>query len=90
MKADLQRLGAWAAVLIATWSLTACAQFNHAQPNSPLARSTVPAITPAPRVALVLGSGGPRGYAHIGVMRVPGVAGHALERVVGPPYVTLH
>ncbi len=83
MKADLQRLGAWAAVLIATWSLTACAQFNHAQPNSPLARSTVPAITPAPRVALVLGSGGPRGYAHIGVMRVLEDAGIGVDLVVG-------
>jgi NTE family protein len=48
-----------------------------------LARSAVPAITPAPRVALVLGSGGPRGYAHIGVMRVLEDAGIGVDLVVG-------
>jgi hypothetical protein len=43
----------------------------------------VPALTPAPRVALVLGSGGPRGYAHIGVMRVLEDAGIRVDLVVG-------
>lgn len=45
--------------------------------------SAVPAITPAPRVALVLGSGGPRGYAHIGVMRVLEDAGIAVDLMMG-------
>ena len=38
---------------------------------------------PSPRVALVLGSGGPRGYAHIGVMKVLAEAGIDYDLVVG-------
>ena len=83
MKTEPRRRWALAALLIAAVSVTACAQFNHAQPNSPVAMSAVPAITPAPRVALVLGSGGPRGYAHIGVMRVLEDAGIGVDLVVG-------
>ncbi|WP_300557298.1 hypothetical protein [Limnohabitans sp. Rim8] len=62
MKAESHRRWGLAALLIAAGTSAACAQFNHAQPNSPVALSAVPAISPAPRVALVLGSGGPRGY----------------------------
>lgn len=40
-------------------------------------------MDPKPRVALVLGSGGPRGYAHIGVMRVLEEAGIEVDLVVG-------
>ena len=57
MKPDPHRRWALAALLIAAGAVTACAQFNHDQPNSPVAMRSVPAITPAPRVALVLGSG---------------------------------
>jgi NTE family protein len=83
MKAKTQRRWRLATVVIAACFMTACAQFNHAQPNSPVALSAVPAISPAPRVALVLGSGGPRGYAHIGVMRVLEDAGIGVDLVVG-------
>lgn len=83
MKTEPHRRWTLAALLIAAVSATACAQFNHAQTNSPVAMSAVPAITPAPRVALVLGSGGPRGYAHIGVMRVLEDAGIPVDLVVG-------
>lgn len=83
MKTEPRRRWTLATLLIAAVSATACAQFNHAQPNSPVALSAVPAITPAPRVALVLGSGGPRGYAHIGVMRVLEDAGIGVDLVVG-------
>lgn len=83
MKIEAHRRWGLAALIIAALSATACAQFNHAQPNSPVAMSAVPAITPAPRVALVLGSGGPRGYAHIGVMRVLEDAGIGVDLVVG-------
>ena len=38
---------------------------------------------PAPRVALVLGSGGPRGFAHIGVLKVLEEAGIRPDLVVG-------
>jgi NTE family protein len=40
-------------------------------------------IEPPPRIALVLSSGGPRGYAHIGVMRVLEEAGIEVDLVVG-------
>lgn len=83
MKTEPHRRWTLATLLIAALSATACAQFNHAQTNSPVAMSAVPAITPAPRVALVLGSGGPRGYAHIGVMRVLEDAGIPVDLVVG-------
>ena len=83
MKTDPSRFRAIATLLIAAVSATACAQFNHAQTNSPVALSAVPAITPTPRVALVLGSGGPRGYAHIGVMRVLEDASIPVDLVVG-------
>lgn len=63
--------------------LTACAPFNYTQSNSPQALAAVPAYVQAPRVALVLGSGGPRGYAHIGVMQVLEQEGIAYDLVVG-------
>jgi NTE family protein len=40
-------------------------------------------LDPPPRIALVLSSGGPRGYAHIGVMRVLEDAGIEVDLVVG-------
>jgi NTE family protein len=83
MKTESHRRWGLAALLIAAGTTSACAQFNHAQPNSPVALSAVPATSPAPRVALVLGSGGPRGYAHIGVMRVLEDAGIGVDLVVG-------
>jgi NTE family protein len=43
----------------------------------------MPSLDPRPRIALVLGSGGPRGYAHIGVLRVLEEAGIVPDLVVG-------
>lgn len=43
----------------------------------------MPRIEPAPRIALVLGSGGPRGYAHIGIMRVLEEEGIYPDFIVG-------
>lgn len=60
-----------------------CTSFNYTQPDSPVAMISVPAMNPRPKVALVLGSGGPRGYAHIGVMKVLEEAGIEYELVVG-------
>ena len=68
---------------LATSLLGGCAAFNHIGPDSPVPLSTVPPMDPKPRVALVLGSGGPRGYAHIGVMRVLEEAGIEVDLVVG-------
>lgn len=66
-----------------TIALAGCAPFNHTGPDSPRALDTVAPMEPRPRVALVLSSGGPRGYAHIGVMRVLEDAGIEIDLVVG-------
>jgi NTE family protein len=63
--------------------LAGCTSFNYSQADSPLALATVPILNPRPQVALVLGSGGPRGYAHIGVMKVLEEAGIEYDLVVG-------
>ncbi len=73
---------AWG-VLVASWLLLGCAPFNYIGPDSPVARTSVTPMQPRPRVALVLSSGGPRGYAHIGVMRVLEEAGIEVDLVVG-------
>jgi NTE family protein len=69
-------------MLLAT-TLAGCAPFNYTGPDSPRALAAVAPIEPPPRVALVLSSGGPRGYAHIGVMRVLEEAGIEVDLVVG-------
>ncbi len=63
--------------------LSGCAPFNYTAPDSPIALPALQAMEPRPRIALVLGSGGPRGYAHIGVMRVLEEAGIEIDLVVG-------
>lgn len=64
-------------------SLSASAAFNYAETDAPLALPRVPALTPRPNVALVLGPGGPRGHAHLGVLRVLEEAGIRPDLVVG-------
>lgn len=69
--------------LLAAIGLVGCAGFNYTQSDSPVALTSVPVMTPKPKVALVLGSGGPRGYAHIGVMKVLEEAGIEYDLVIG-------
>jgi NTE family protein len=64
-------------------ALAGCSAFNYTAPDAPVAQAQVMAFEPRPRVALVLGSGGPRGYAHIGVLRVLDEAGIVPDMVVG-------
>ena len=64
-------------------SLVGCGRFNYVLPDSPNALATLSPISPPPKIALVLGSGGPRGYAHIGVMQVLEQAGIPYDLVVG-------
>lgn len=78
----------WRSVKIATLALvviqlSGCSSFNYTQADSPIALASVPVMNPRPQVALVLGSGGPRGYAHIGVMKVLEEAGIEYDLVVG-------
>jgi NTE family protein len=77
-----QRLPPLCSFLIAM-ALSGCAAFNYTAPDSPVPQTTANNATPKPRVALVLGSGGPRGYAHIGVIKVLEEAGVQVDLVVG-------
>lgn len=77
------RLLGHCATALATMYLVGCTSFNYIESDSPVALDSVPTLSPAPKVALVLGSGGPRGYAHIGVMKVLEEAGLEYELVVG-------
>lgn len=73
-----------AAVAAALCLLAACAG-DTPEPvdsrNPPVADPS--AIPPKPRVALVLSSGGPRGFAHIGVLKVLAEAGVHPDLIVG-------
>ena len=73
----------WAAVAITGAQIAGCSSFNYTQADSPVPLASVPTMSPRPQVALVLGSGGPRGYAHIGVMKVLEQAGIDYDLVVG-------
>jgi NTE family protein len=64
-------------------ALGGCAAFDYAAVDAPLARTSLAPLSPRPRLAIVLGSGGPRGYAHIGVLRVLEEAGIEPDLVVG-------
>lgn len=80
---DIRRF-APAAIAAAFFALLAgCAPFNYVRPDSPVPLAAVSPMEPRPRVALVLSSGGPRGYAHIGVLRVLEEAGVGIDLVVG-------
>ncbi len=69
--------------LLAPFTLAGCAAFDYREPDAPRALATPPTLDPAPRVALVLGSGGPRGYAHVGGLRVLEEVGIEPDLVVG-------
>jgi NTE family protein len=73
--------GALGTGLLAT--LVGCAPFNYAERDSPVAQPRIEPLEIRPKIALVLGSGGPRGYAHIGAMRVLEDAGVEYDLVVG-------
>lgn len=64
-------------------ALSGCAPFNYLGADGPEALESLQPFEPRPRIALVLSSGGPRGYAHIGVMRVLEEAGIEIDLVVG-------
>jgi len=69
--------------LLMAMALSGCAAYNYTAPDSPVAQDAANSTEPKPRVALVLGSGGPRGYAHIGVIKVLEEAGVQVDLVVG-------
>ncbi|MDQ3027843.1 MAG: patatin-like phospholipase family protein [Pseudomonadota bacterium] len=67
--------------LLATFLIAGCNSAGEV-PAERLPRFT-PAGGTAPRVALVLGSGGPRGFAHIGVLKVLEEAGVRPDLIIG-------
>lgn len=72
-----------AAALAPLGGLGGCTAFDYTLADAPQALAEVPPLLPRPQIALVLGSGGPRGYAHIGVLRVLEEAGLHPDLVVG-------
>src|SRR3954469_15884381 len=73
-------LAALAAGLIA-----ACAALglDHARPEPPSAHAIVPVKSERPLVALALGGGGARGFAHVGVIKALEAAGVHPDIVTG-------
>jgi NTE family protein len=68
---------------VVTAAVAGCAAFNYAEKDAPVASATVVPLKSRPKIAVVLGSGGPRGYAHIGVIKVLEEAGIRPDLVVG-------
>jgi NTE family protein len=60
-----------------------CAAFNYVEPDAPVAKANVEPLHPPPKIAIVLGSGGPRGYAHVGIIKVLAEAGIVPDLIVG-------
>ena len=66
-----------------TLLLSGCAAFNYTSPDAPVALTSLTAMSPRPKIAVVLGSGGPRGYAHIGIIKVLEENGVVPDLIVG-------
>ena len=72
-----------AIVALAAMLAGSATPFNYTGPASRRAFPAVVPFEPLPRIALVLSSGGPRGYVHLGVLRVLKEAGIEGDRIVG-------
>ncbi|MEO7253593.1 MAG: patatin-like phospholipase family protein [Casimicrobium sp.] len=79
-RATLQRIAAMGVLV----SVAGCAEFDNGYSPAEMPRAG-PIAWPEnrPKTALVLGSGGPRGFAHIGVLKVLEAAGIEPALVVG-------
>jgi NTE family protein len=55
--------------------LSGCSAFNYSAADAPRAERLDDPARQAPTIAVVLGSGGPRGYAHVGVINALESAG---------------
>lgn len=69
--------------MVACLALAACGDGPETATVADPPRADPSAIPPAPRLALVLSSGGPRGFGHIGVLKVLAEAGIRPDVVVG-------
>ncbi len=77
------RLARRLAVFTGIMVLTSCTAFNYVGNDAPLAQKQLKPLLPPPRIAVVLGSGGPRGYAHLGIIKVLEGAGIEPDLIVG-------
>jgi NTE family protein len=72
-----------AALILALALQTGCAAYNYTGIDAPIAQPIVAPMAKRPKVAVVLGSGGPRGYAHVGVIKVLEASGIQPDLIVG-------
>jgi NTE family protein len=72
-------------IALAAGLISACAAspLNSARPEPPSARMIVPSKSERPLIALALGGGGARGFAHVGVIKALEAAGVFPDIVVG-------
>lgn len=72
-------------IALAVGCIAACAPFSldQTQPEPPSARTITPMTSERPLVALALGGGGARGFAHVGVIKALEAAGVVPDIVVG-------
>jgi NTE family protein len=80
LKLDAQRLARWLLLPLAAVLLTACSAVPKPVITLPAAPVVVKA---APKIALVLGGGGTRGFAHVGVIKALEAQGIYPDIIVG-------
>lgn len=78
----MQYIKIFSAILFGAIFLTACAESQYAV-NVPATPPPVKLQTKSPRVALVLGCGGARGYAHLGILQALKEAHIPVDVIVG-------
>ncbi len=79
MKNLIKSVGLATTVLL----ISGCASFNYVEEDAPIAEERISPLQNKPKVAVVLGSGGPRGYAHIGILKVLEEHNIPIDLVVG-------
>ncbi len=72
-----------ACIALCSILLGGCAPFNYTAIDAPQPVQTRAEPSPKLRIAIVLGSGGPRGYAHVGLIKVLESAGIEPDLIVG-------
>jgi NTE family protein len=78
----LKRLFSLIALGAAVMQLAACSTLPEQKPVAPESK-TVAAVRSAPKIALVLGGGGTRGFAHVGVIKALEAQGIVPDIIVG-------
>lgn len=70
-------------IAIGIAAISGCAAFNYTDSDAPVALSNLSPVKPRPHIAVVFGSGGPRGYVHIGVISQLEANGIKPDLIVG-------